>query len=328
MRRREFIAGLGGAALAPDLARTQVPARVVIGYLTGTPENGERIYTPSLYQGLNSQGFIEGRNIATIFRSAESDYDQLPTLAAELVRRQVSVIFATGGAGAPLSAKAATTTIPIVFQLGADPVRIGLVPSLNRPGGNITGVTFLGQALVAKRLELLHEAAPAATTIAFFVNPAAVQVEADIKEAESAARMLGVRLLIIKLAVAREFDNALASIVDQRLSAILIEADPLFADLGSKIATWAARNRVVLMYPFSYRPILEAGGLMTYGASLVDTYRIAGSYIGRILKGEKPGDLPVQQSTNVELVLNLKLAKSLGLTLPVNLLARADEVIE
>jgi len=301
MKRREFIAGLGGAALAPGLARTQVHSPAVIGYLTGTPEKGERTYTSSLYQGLNSQGFVEGRNIEIMFRSAEAHYDQLPMLATELVRRQVAVIFATGGAGAPLAAKAATTTIPIVFQLGADPVRIGLVPSLNHPGGNITGVTFLGQALVAKRLELLREAAPAATTIAFFVNPAAVQVEADIREAENAARVLGVRLLITKLAAGRELDNALASIVDQRIGAILIEADPLFADLGSKIATWAAQNGVLLMYPFRDRAVLEAGGLMTYGASLYDTYRIAGGYIGRILNGEKPGDLPVQQSTNVEL---------------------------
>jgi putative tryptophan/tyrosine transport system substrate-binding protein len=328
MRRREFIAVLGGAALAPDLARTQVQAPAVIGYLTGTPEKGERTYTSSLHQGLNSQGFVEGRNIEIIFRSAEAHYDQLPMLASELVRRQVAVIFATGGAGAPLAAKAATTTIPIVFQLGADPVRIGLVPSLNRPGGNITGVTFLGQALVAKSLELLYEAAPVATTIAFFVNPTAVQVEADIKEAESAARVLGARLLIVKLAAAREFDGALAGILDQRIGAILTEADPLFADLGSKIATWAAQNGVLLMYPFRDPFILEDGPLMTYGASLFDTYRIAGGYIGRILKGEKPGDLPVQQSTNVELVLNLKTAKSLGLTFPVNLLGRADEVIE
>jgi putative tryptophan/tyrosine transport system substrate-binding protein len=327
MRRRDFIAGLGGAAAWPLTARAQ-GKMPVIGYLTGTPEKGERTLTSSLYQGLNGQGFVEGRNIEIIFRSAEAHYDQLPMLASELVRRQVAVILATGGAGAPLAAKAATTTIPIVFQLGADPVRIGLVPSLNHPGGNITGVTFLGQALVAKRLELLHEAAPAATKIAFFVNPAAVQVEADIREAESAARVLGVRLLIIKLAASRELDNALARTVDQRIGAILIEADPLFADLGSTISTWAAQNRVLLMYPFRDRLILEAGGLMTYGASFVDTYRIAGSYIGRILKGEKPGDLPVQQSTNVELVLNLKLAKSLGLTIPPNLLARADEVIE
>jgi len=327
MQRREFIAGLGGAAVWPLAARAQPAAMPMIGYLSGAVEIADRPFIPSFHRGLAEQGYVEGRNVAIVYRWAETRFDQLPVLAAELVRLRAAVIYATGSAAAALAAKSATATTPIVFQFGADPIGLGIVASLNRPSGNVTGVTFLGEALVAKRLEVLHETVPTSTTIGLLVNPAAPQVEAEVREAEKAARALGVRLVILKATAPAEIEAAFAAIVEQRIGALQIAADTLFAGAqGAQIIALAARHAIPAIYYL--REMVDGGGLMSYAASLFDTYRLAGNYAGRILNGEKPTDLPVQQSTKVEFVINMKAAKALGLAFPITLLGRADEVIE
>jgi putative ABC transport system substrate-binding protein len=328
MRRREFIALLGGAAAWPLAARAQQAAMPVIGFLHPQSANASAHFVSAFRQGLKEGGYIEGQNIAIEFRWAEGRNDQLPAMAADLVRRQVAVIAAISPSAA-VAAKSVTTTIPIVFQSGSDPVELGLVTSLNRPGGTITGISRLATALVPKLLELLHEAAPNADNIAFLMNPASVNAEAKTREAQAAAaaRSLGLKQLVILTAgTATEIDSAFATMAERRANALLIGQDILFNNQVEQLAALALRNKVPAIY--SLREFAAAGGLMSYGASLADQYRLVGVYVGRILKGEKPGDLPVQQATKVELIINLKTAHTLGLSVPVPLLGRADEVIE
>jgi putative ABC transport system substrate-binding protein len=332
MRRREFIAGLASAALAsssiwPLAARAQQPAVPVIGFLTVNPGRSEAGYLlPAFHRGLGEEGYAEGRNVKVLYQWAGSAYDRLPALAADLVRRRVAVIVATGGTPVALAAKSATATIPIVLAGGGDPVELGLVASLNRPGGNVTGVSFVTVPLIAKRLELLHQLVPAAATIGFLVNPRSPQVAAETKEAEKAAGILGVRLAVVNASTPDEIERAFATLAEQRIGALLSGADALFGVQHNQLAALAARHALPAIY--HTRDTVEVGGLMSYGGSISDAWRLAGIYAGRILKGEKPAELPVQQSTKIEMVINLKTAKALGLTFPVTLLAVADEVIE
>jgi putative ABC transport system substrate-binding protein len=325
MQRREFITLLGGAAVAwPLAARAQLqPAMPVIGFLRNTSPDVRLV--AAFRRGLNEAGYIEDQNVAIEYRWAENQDERLPTLAADLVRRRVRVIV-TGGEPASHAAQAATTAIPIVFATGGDPVHFGLVTSLNRPGGNITGISFLINALVSKRLELLRALVPTATMIAFLVNPTAPLTEANIKEAQTAARLLGLQLLVLNASSEPDFEAAFATIVQQRAGALVINPDALFTSHPDQLIALAARHAV----PTSYyrREAIEAGGLMSYGTSFADAYRQAGIYAGRILKGEKPADLPVIQSTKFEFVLNLKTAKALRLDVPPTLLALTDDVVE
>ncbi len=325
MRRRQFIALLGTAVAWPLAARAQQPAVPVIGFLNpGSLETTRNV--AALHRGLSETGYFEGRNLAIEYRWAEDRLDRLPALAADLVRRQVAVIVAWPTPAA-LAAKAATKSIPIVFATGADPVEIGLVASLNRPGGNLTGMSNLDAAVVAKRLALLHELMPTATSIAYLVNPSnAVFAEAETRELEDAARTLGVRLLILKASDPSEFEAAFATLVLERAGGLVVGSDSLFSRHSDQLVALAARHRVPAMY--AYRETTAAGGLMSYGTDFPDAYRKVGLYTGRILKGDKPADLPVQQPTKFELVINLKTAKALGLSIPETLLATADEVIQ
>jgi putative ABC transport system substrate-binding protein len=327
MRRREFITLLGGAAAAwPLAARAQQPAMPVIGYLSSDSRDGRPELFAAFHRGLAEIGYVEGHNVAIDSRWADGRYDTQPVLAADLVRGQVGVIAATGTASA-LAAKAATQTIPIVFVVGADPISLGLVASLNRPGGNLTGVSVLSAEVSAKRLELLRELLPAATLIALLVNPSnRALAEAQTKELQAAAGVLGVRLLILNAGSPSEIDTAFATLVLERAGALLVSDDPVFNAQRVQLAVLAARYVVPTIYQF--RESTLAGGLMSYGGSLTDGHRQVGVYIGRILNGEMPADLPVQQVTKIELILNLKTAKALGLTFPLPLLGRADEVIE
>jgi putative tryptophan/tyrosine transport system substrate-binding protein len=324
MQRREFIAGLGSAAAGPLAARAQRRPVPVIGYLSSLTE-GDRLRA-AFRQGLSQQGYVEGQNVEIVYRWAETRNDRLPALAAELVSRQVYAIFANGVPAAALAAKSATSTVPIIFATGADPVKVGLVASLNRPGGNATGVSFPIRMLVAKRLELLHEIVPAATTVGFLDNPTLDDVETRIREVETAARVVGVHLAVANARTPGEIEKAFAMLVEQRMGALLESGDPLFTINRVQVVALAARHGVPAIY--ADRDPVESGGLMSYGPSLLDAWRLAGTYVGRILKGEKPADLPVQQSTRFEFVLNLKTAKALGLNVPTATLLRADEVIE
>jgi putative ABC transport system substrate-binding protein len=275
-------------------------------------------------QGLHEAGFFEGGNVAIEYRWADEQYDRLPALAADLVHRQATVIAANQISAE--AAKAATTTIPIVFTTGVDPVQQGLVASLNRPGGNLTGVTTLNVELLSKRLELLRELRPAATVIAVLINPTSPSAETLSRDAQAAARALGLQLQILEASAERDFDSVFATLSQRGASGLVITPDPLFVSRSAPLAELALRHAAPTV--FEFRQFVAAGGLMSYGGSLADMYRLAGVYVGRILKGEKPADLPVQQSTKVELIINLKTAKSLGLDVPPTLLARADEVIE
>jgi putative tryptophan/tyrosine transport system substrate-binding protein len=326
MKRREFIAGLGSAAAWPMAARAQQPALPVVGYLSGTTESTNAVAVRALRQGLGDHGFVEGRNIEILYRWAELQADRLPALAADLVRRRVAVIVAAPSNATALAAKSATATIPIVFVIGADPVELGLVASLNRPGGNVTGTTYFSEGLTPKHLELLHEIVPAVTLIGFLVNPATPKVEARIREAEIAARILGVGLMILNASAPSEIENVFAILAEQRVGAVLVGSDLLFGVQTQQLAALAARYAVPAIYP--NRLNVEAGGLISYGTNRHDPYRLAGTYAGRILKGEKPSDLPIQQSTKIELLINMKTAKALGLAIPQSILLRADEVIE
>jgi putative tryptophan/tyrosine transport system substrate-binding protein len=327
MKRREFIAGLGGAVAWPMAARAQQQALPVVGILFSSTSKAVGPYIAGLTAGLAEVGYVEGRNVALEYRIAEDHYECLPALASDLVRRRVAVIFTAGNLPSALAAKTATQTIPIVFTVGSDPVKSGLVASLARPGWNITGVGILAVELQSKRLALLHELVPAATTMAFLTNPAdpgyAETVSGEMTEA---AGRLGVRLLILTAANPSAIERAFATLTEQRGGALLVGPDTFFTAQRAQIAALAARYRVPASY--SRREFIEAGGLMSYATSRGDAYRLAGAYIGRILNGEKPGDLPVQQPTRFELAINLKTAKALGLTIPVTLLAVADEVIE
>ena len=326
--RRGVITLLGGAAAAgwPLAARAQQPAMPVIGFLSsGTNPSSGRI-ADAFGQGLSEQGYVEGRNVEIIYRSAQQTEGFL-ALAADLVRRRVAlIVIPDPGTGAALAAKSATGSIPIVFGIGSDPVESGLVASLNRPGGNLTGVYFLNQELTAKHLELLHKIAPNVTTVGFLVNPTNSVVKAQNREAETAARSLGLNLTILNATTPNEIEAAFATVVERQIGALAVDADSLFFLQRDQLAAHAARHVVPAIY--SAREYVEVGGLMSYGARLSDTLRVVGSYAGRILKGANPADLPVQQSTRIEMALNLGTAKALGLTVPQTLLVAADEVIE
>jgi putative ABC transport system substrate-binding protein len=329
MKRREFIAGIGGAAaswfLWPLAARAQQSAMPVIGFL-GTRGRGDDPQLLTAFRaGLKEAGFTEGQNVAIEYRFAENEYDRLPTLAADLVQRGVVAIAANGPAAQ--AAKTAIATIPIVFTAGFDPVEFGLVASLNHPGGNITGVTILDVELGPKRLELLHELVPTASIVALLVNPTDhVRAETISRNLQAAARILGLQLPVLHASTDREFDAVFASLVELRASGLVIGGDPFFNSRSEQLAALAIRHAVPTIYQL--RAFAAGGGLMSYGGSLMDSYRLVGAYTGRILKGEKPADMPVVQATKVELIINLKTAKALGLTVPLSLLGRADEVIE
>jgi putative tryptophan/tyrosine transport system substrate-binding protein len=325
MRRREFIAGLGACGL-PLAARAQQPKQPVIGVLSLSRNDPVRARNfASFRQGLKESGFVEGENVEVLFRFADNKPDRLPPLAADLVDRKVAVIVCTGGTSVALAAQAATSDIPIVFQLGGDPVANGLVRRLNAPGGNLTGATFLSQELFPKRLELLHEMSPMATIIGFLLNPTGVTTRI-IPQIEAAARTLQIRLLTVNARDAVEIERAFEFFAERRIEALFVDSDSLFFVQQHQVVTLADRHAIPATY--QYRETVEAGGLMSYGGRQWEPYRIAGEYAGRILKGEKPGDLPVQQVNNIELVLNLKTAKALGLEVSSSLLVRADEVIE
>jgi putative ABC transport system substrate-binding protein len=326
MRRRDFIIGLGGASAAwPLVARAQQAAQPVIGFLSNASPEGFADRVRAFHQGLGETGYVEGRNVVIASRWADYQYDRLPALAADLVRRRVAAIASIGIASA-LAAKAATTTIPIVFSLGVDPVQLGLVGSLNRPGGNLTGVTSLVGELIAKRLELLHEMVPAATVVAALLNPADPNGENLSRDLQAAARSFGLQLHVLYASSERDFEAVFTTLGELRAGALVIAGDSVFSSAGAQLAALALSHKVPAILPL--REFAAAGGLMSYGGSFTEPYRLAGTYVGRILKGEKPADLPVQQATKVELVINLKTAKALGLTGPQLLLGRADEVIE
>jgi putative ABC transport system substrate-binding protein len=326
--RREFITLLGGAAAAwPLAARAQQPAMPVIGFLSSRSPGAEARLLVSFHQGLSESGFVEGRNVAVEYRYAEAQFDRLPSLISDLVRRQVAVIVATGSVQGALAAKAATTTIPIVFTTGGDPVKEGLVHSLNRPEGNLTGVTTSFGEAAPKRLGLLREIAPKAAVIGVLVNPNdPVTANAETNDMRAAARLVGQHIEILQAGTERDIDRAFANLIDLRFDALLVSPDPLFVTQANQLIALAARHAIPTLY--WRREFAEAGGLMSYGSNLADALRVVGVYAGRILKGEKPGDLPVQQPTKFELVVNGKAAKAIGLTIPESFLARADEVIE
>ena len=326
MRRREFTTLLGGAAATwPLAARAQQPAMPVVGFLRPTPAAGFEYILNAFRQGLNDAGFVEGKNVAIEYRWADNQPDRLPGLAADLVRRQVAVIVGAGS-GAPQAAKAATATTPIIFVIGTDPVRTGLVASLNRPGGNITGVVFIVAALAAKLLGLLHELVPTASVVAVLRDPNGPDVESQSRDLEEAARAIGRQILMVNAANEREFHAALAKVVQAGAGGLLIGASPFFISQRRQLVMLAARHALPTVY--NQREYAEVGGLISYGPSQSDAYRRAGVYVGRILKGEKPGDLPVELGTRFDLVINLATAKALGVEIPPKLLALADEVIE
>jgi putative tryptophan/tyrosine transport system substrate-binding protein len=324
MKRREFFTLVGGAAAWPLAARAQQPGMPVVGYLRSAPLADVAHLVTAFRQGLKEAGFVEGQNVAIEFRSAEGHTERLPALAAELIRRPVAVIVADNNAA--LAAKVATKTVPIVFGSGGDPVKNGLVASLNRPGGNVTGVSFLGGVLGAKRLELLRQLVPKATTIGVLVNPGTPTTEAERKDVQAAAQTIGQQLIILDVSSDRDLEAAFATFVQRGAGALLVGSGPFLTSNRERVAALAARHALPTIY--HQREVVAAGGLMSYGTSITDAYRQAGIYAARILKGEKPADLPVMQSTKFEFVLNLRTAKTLGLEVPDRLLALADEVIE
>jgi putative tryptophan/tyrosine transport system substrate-binding protein len=325
--RRKFITLLSGTAAAawPLAARAQQPARPVIGFLNGGSPNSFAHLVRAFHRGLAAMGYVEGQNVAIEYRWADGQYDRLAALAGDLVHREVSVIAATS-TPANVIAKAATSTIPIVFTTSSDPVQLGLVASLSRPGGNVTGVTQLNVEVAPKRLELAHELLPTATLVALLVNPNNPSAETVTRNSQAAALTLGLQLHVLRASTESEIDDAFAASVQLRASVLVIATDAFFNSRSQRLAALMIRHSMPAIY--QYEAFTAAGGLMSYGGSIIDSYHLAGGYSGRILKGEKPADLPVQQSTKVELIINLKAAKALGLTVPLSLLGRADEVIE
>jgi putative ABC transport system substrate-binding protein len=327
MQRREFVTLLGGATVAwPLAARAQQGATPVIGFLSSLASSDMNLVVPAFHEGLNGAGFVEGRNIGIEYRWAEGDYQRLPTLSADLVQRKVAVIAAISGTPAALAAKAATTTIPIVFAIGGDPVAPGLVPNLSRPGGNVTGVSFYSALVVTKRLDLAREMIGKGSTISMLVNPDNPPSVAEGKAVQEAAAAVGQPLQILHASTQRHIDDVFARIEQQRIGALLVSPDPFFLNERIKLVVLTARHALPTI--FADREQAEAGGLMSYGSRRRDTYRQAGSYAGRIVKGEKPAELPVMLPTKFDLVINLKTARSLGIDIPATVLARADEVIE
>jgi putative tryptophan/tyrosine transport system substrate-binding protein len=326
VKRRDFIALIGGAAAAwPLAARAQQTSMPVIGVLSGRSLDDSKEFVDAFGKGLNETGFFEHRNVAIEYRWAENHVDRLPTLAAELVHRQVAVILAVGGVPPTQAAKAGTSTIPIVFIIGGDPVKLGLVATLNQPGGNVTGVTILSGALTAKRLELLRELRPQAS-VACLVNPSSPEAETQLTDIREAARTTGKDLRLLNVRNDQELDAAFATLVREQIGGLLVANDAFFVGRREQIVALAARNAIPAMY--FLREFAAVGGLMSYGNSLADAYHRVGISTGKILRGVKPADLPVEQAVKIELVLNLKTAKALGITFPITLLGRADEVIE
>jgi putative ABC transport system substrate-binding protein len=327
MRRREFITLLGGAAAWPLAARAQQPAMPLVGLVTGgSPEAAVRM-GGGFRRGLNEGGYVEGQNVTVEYQWLDGQYDRLPSLMADLVRRRVAVIATPGSNPAALAAKAATTTIPIVFGVGADPIELGLVASLARPGGNATGINFFVADIAAKRLGLLNDLVPKAVRIAVLINPAnASTAEATLRDMPEAARAIGLQIVVLNASTGLEIEAAFATLVRDRADALFVGADAFFNSRRVQLANMAARHAIPTA--FAVREYVDAGGLMSYGTSLADMYRHVGAYSGRILKGARPADLPVLQSTKFELVINLQTARMLGLTVPDKLLVAADEVIE
>jgi ABC-type uncharacterized transport system substrate-binding protein len=326
VKRREFITLLGGAAAWPAAASAQQSAMPVIGILASVSPAPYASYIAAVKEGLRQTGYVEGRNVAIEYRWAEGQYDRLPQQAIELVDRGIAVIVLVGGGPTTAAAKAATATIPIVFVTGEDPVKSGAVASLNRPGGNATGVSLLTVAMEAKRLQLLHELMPNAAVVAIIVNPNNPQADEQLQELQAAARTLGVQVEAFKAGTPSEIDAAFAKLVERRASALHIAADAFFNTRREQFVVLSARHALPAI--FHFREFAAAGGLMSYGPSLTDAYRQEGIYVGRILKGEKPAEMPVQQAVKIELVINMQTARALGLTVPLPLLGRADEVIE
>jgi len=325
--RRELLAALGGAVAAwPRAARAQQPALPVVGFIRTTSADDSLKLVEAFRRGLGEAGYVEGRNVLIEYRYAQGQIDRLPALAADLVTRRVAVLAATGGTVSARAAKAATSTIPVVFTTGDDPVKAGLVASLSRPGGNVTGVSVFSARLGAKRLALLHELIPAATTIAILLNPKNPDSEDEAKDVQEAARALGVEILVLYAGTENEIDAAFTKLVEQRTGALMLGADTFFTSQRARIATLSTYLRIPTAD--SVREFPEAGGFASYGASLAGVYRQAGVYVGRILKGDKPADLPVLLPTAFEFVINLQTAKVIGLTVPDKLLVAADEVIE
>jgi putative ABC transport system substrate-binding protein len=324
MKRREFITLLGGTAAWPLAVRAQQATMPLVGFLASysLDQSGERLAAAFL-DGLKELGYYNGRNVRIEYSSAEGDYDRLPALASELVRHRVDVIAAVGGSPAVLAAKRATTSIPIVFQVGVDPVKVGLIESLNHPGGNVTGVVNLAIELGPKRLQLLRELLPTATAVAVLINQHSPVADAAEEQMQAAARTLGIQLHVLHASTDRELETVFAGL---NVPGLVIIGDPFFNSRGEKLAVLASRYAVPAVYQF--REFATAGGLMSYGSSLLDAHRLTGNYTGRVLKGDAPANLPVQQSTKLELILNLNAASTLGITVPVPLLGRADEVIE
>jgi putative tryptophan/tyrosine transport system substrate-binding protein len=328
MRRREFIKIVCGSAIGalPLASFAQQGAMPVVGFINAASAENFKRQVAAFFDGLAQNGYIDGEKVKVEYRWAEGRYDQMPAMIAELLDRQVAVISVTGSTAAVQAAMAAARTIPIVFVIGGDPVKFGLVASLNRPGGNVTGVSFLGNLLVAKQLGLLHELIPGATNFGFLTNPNNPNAESDTNNAHVAADALGRKIIVVKARTREDIDDAFMQLTQERANALLISADPLFSGSREKLAALAARHSLPTM--FNSREFALAGGLLSYGPDQADAYREAGIYVGRILSGEKPSDLPVVQPTKFELLINIKTARSLGLNIPPLLLARADEVVE
>ena len=325
MRRREFISGAASIVAAwPVVARAQ--DKPVIGLLGSETPEFDAYRVSAFRQGLGENGYFEGRNVVFEYYWAEHHFDRLPALAGRLLDRRVAMIVGIGTTPAAVAAKAATKTIPVVFVVGGDPIKLGLVESLNRPGGNLTGVSFLVSLMAAKRLQVLHEIVPGASLIGFLVNPNSPNAETDTKDLIVAAETVGSKVIVGAVNAESDLDAAVAALVQQRVGALTFAPDQLFFDHREQVVTLAARNTLPAIYPL--REFVDAGGLVSYGTSISEAFRHAGVYAGRILKGEKPGDLPVQQAVKIELIINLKTAKALGITFPLSLIGRADEVIE